>query len=142
MTESFDLGRFVRAQAGLYPAALEEIRAGKKRSHWMWFVFPQIFDLGLSENSQIFEISGADEAIAYLEHTLLGYRLRECTDAMLGWVGKRGATDILGPVDTLKFRSCMTLFEAIAPQDTRFTEALDGFSDGKRDTATLDRLKS
>ena len=140
MTETFDLSRFVRAQAGVYPSALEELRAGTKKTHWMWFVFPQIVGLGRSENARIYAIHDADEAAAFLVHERLGERLRDCTDAMLAWAGKREASDILGPVDALKFRSSMTLFESVAPEEDRFAAALDGFFDGQRDGATLKKL--
>ncbi|QZH75542.1 MAG: DUF1810 domain-containing protein [Erythrobacter sp.] len=141
MTDGYDLARFVRAQAGLYPSALAELRSGTKRTHWMWFVFPQILGLGLSSNARIFAISGAAEARAYLAHDLLGDRLRESTSAMLEWVGKRSACDILGPLDALKFRSSMTLFEHVDSGDSRFSLALEGFCNGERDRATLDRLE-
>ena len=141
MTESYDLARFVRAQAGCYGTALQELRAGTKRTHWMWFVFPQILGLGLSENARLYGISGAAEAQAYLDHDLLGPRLRECTAAMLEWAGERSPTDILGPIDSLKFRSSMTLFAAVDDDDDGpFAQALEAFWDGESDRATLDRL--
>lgn len=140
MADGFDLARFVRAQAGSYNTALAELETGAKRTHWMWYIFPQILGLGLSENARLYAISGADEARAYLEHELLGERLRECTRAMLGWAGKREAIDILGPIDTLKLKSSMTLFEAVAPQSNLYARVLDAFYGGERDRATLDRL--
>lgn len=140
IAERFDLSRFVRAQAGIYPRALAELREGHKRSHWMWFVFPQVKGLGSSKNSRFFGISGREEARAFLDHELLGARLAECTDIMLGWVGRRGALQVFGPIDGLKFHSSMTLFEAVSGGDTRYAEALDAFFGGKRDTATLERL--
>ena len=134
------LDRFVAAQDTIYPRALAELKAGMKRNHWMWFVFPQLAGLGRSETSRYYAIEGVHEAQAYLAHPLLGTRLAECTDAMLGWTGKRGAEAILGPVDALKFKSSMTLFEA-AGGGERFARALDGFHAGERDPATLNLLK-
>ena len=140
MTGEHDLARFVRAQAGCYGQALAELQAGEKRSHWMWFVFPQILGLGLSENARLYAISGLGEADAYLRHEMLGVRLRECTQAMLGHAAERSATAILGPIDTLKFKSSMTLFERAAPDDEVFGQALEAFFDGARDEATLAKL--
>ena len=140
MTDAYDLTRFIRAQAGSYPAALAELRAGEKRTHWMWYVFPQVLGLGLSANARLYAISGEGEAQAYLGHELLSARLRECTGAMLAHAGKKSAVAILGPIDTLKFRSSMTLFEQVAPDDSIFGEALDAFFDGTRDAATLVQL--
>ena len=106
----------------------------------MWFVFPQLAGLGRSPTAQFYAIRGREEAEAYLRHALLGARLRECTKAMLGWAETRSAEQILGPVDALKFRSSMTLFEVCADDSTRFGEALDAFYAGERDRATLDML--
>lgn len=133
------LARFVEAQRPIYQQALGELRAGDKRSHWMWFIFPQIAGLGRSPTAQLYAIADGAEARAYLAHPVLGQRLRECTDAMLGWAGRRSAEAILGPVDALKFRSSMTLFEA-AGGGARFGEALDAFYGGERDRLTLERL--
>jgi len=140
MTDPFGLSRFVDAQAKCYDQALAELRAGDKRSHWMWFVFPQIEGLGRSPTAHFYAISGREEARAYLAHHLLGARLRECTQAMLAHAGKLTPRDILGPVDALKFRSSMTLFEAAADDPAPFCAALDRLCDGERDRATLDRL--
>lgn len=135
------LERFVEAQRDIYAQALAELRAGAKRSHWMWFVFPQLAGLGHSPTAQFFAISGLDEARGYLAHPLLAARLAECTDAMLNWCGQRSAQAILGPVDALKFRSSMTLFEvAEGLAGGRFGQALDSFCDGLRDERTLDLL--
>jgi uncharacterized protein (DUF1810 family) len=106
----------------------------------MWFVFPQIAGLGRSSTAQFYAIRGRSEAEAYAQHALLGARLRECATAMLGWAGKRSAERILGPVDAIKFRSSMTLFEACAPDPAPFAAALDAFHGGTRDAMTLDRL--
>lgn len=134
------LDRFVAAQEAIYPRALVELRAGEKRNHWMWFVFPQFAGLGRSETSQYYAIEGLAEARAYLAHPLLGNRLAECTEAMLGWAGKRGVEAILGPIDAQKFKSSMTLFEAAGGHD-RFGRALEAFHAGERDRKTLRLLK-
>ena len=140
MSAGYDLARFVRAQAGCYRQALAELEAGEKRTHWMWFVFPQILGLGLSENARLYALSGLHEATAYLDHEMLGPRLRECTQAMIDHAGQRSAVDILGPIDTLKFRSSMTMFERAAPEEALFGQALDAFFDGARDAATIEKL--
>ena len=140
MSANYDLARFVRAQAGCYGQALAELQTGEKRTHWMWYVFPQILGLGLSENARLYALSGLGETKAYLDHELLGPRLRECTQAILGHAGQRSAVDILGPIDTLKFRSSMTLFERAAPEEALFGNALNAFFDGARDAATIEKL--
>jgi uncharacterized protein (DUF1810 family) len=134
------LQRFVAAQDGVYPQALAEVRAGDKRSHWMWFIFPQLAGLGRSPTAQFYGIAGRDEASGYLAHPVLGPRLREITDAMLGWSDKRSAEAILGGIDALKFRSSMTLFAAVADEPAPFTRALDAFYGGERDGLTLELL--
>ena len=136
------LERFVRAQEGVYEQALAELQAGAKVSHWMWFVLPQIAGLGRSDMARRYALSGLDEAAAYAAHPVLGARLRECTDAMLGWAGQRSARAILGGIDALKFASSMTLFEAACPGEERFAAALEVFNGGVRDRATLDLLAS
>lgn len=133
------LERFVAAQEQIYPRALAELRAGEKRSHWMWFVFPQIAGLGHSAMAQRYAIADRSEAEAYLAHPLLGPRLDDCTDALLGWAGQKTAEAILGPVDALKLCSSMTLFEA-AGGAPRFARTLDAFCAGQRDPQTLARL--
>lgn len=140
MAEGCNLDRFVRAQAGIFPTAISELTAGQKSTHWMWFIFPQVLGLGLSANARAFALSGKEEARAYLAHPLLGSRLLQCTEAMLDWAGTRSATDILGPIDALKFRSSMTLFETVAPGEQRFADALEGFYEGRRDEKTLELL--
>lgn len=140
MSEAGTLARFLEAQAGVYPQALAELRAGHKQSHWMWFVFPQIAGLGRSSTAQFYAIAGREEGEAYARHRVLGARLVECTEAMLGWAGKRGAEAILGSIDALKFKSSMTLFEACADDPAPFAAALDAFYRGERDPATLARL--
>ncbi|MCT2558508.1 DUF1810 domain-containing protein [Tsuneonella sp. YG55] len=135
------LRRFLDAQeGGVYETALDELRAGAKRSHWMWFVFPQIAGLGRSDLAHRYAIEGKDEAAAYARHHVLGSRLAACTDAMLSWRGKRSAEAILGPADARKFHSSMTLFAACAPDPAAFAGALDAFYAGQRDPATMERL--
>ncbi|WP_395328597.1 DUF1810 domain-containing protein [Novosphingobium sp. BL-8H] len=133
------LQRFIDAQAAIYPQVVAELENGAKSSHWMWFVFPQVAGLGLSPTAQLYAIAGLVEARAYLAHAVLGARLDECTDTMLGWAGERSAVAILGGVDALKFRSSMTLFEA-AGGGPRFSRALDAFYDAERDARTLDLI--
>jgi len=133
------LDRFVSAQDELYPRILAELRAGEKRSHWMWFVFPQLVQLGRSEMARRYGIADLGEAQAYLAHPLLGPRLVECTEAMLAHAGARSAEAMLGAVDALKFASSMTLFEAAGGAPC-FAAALDRFYAGKRDTRTLGLL--
>lgn len=135
------LERFVEAQAPIYAQALAELRAGGKRSHWMWFVFPQIAGLGQSPAARFYAIADLAEARAYLAHPLLGPRLIECAEAMLAHAGTP-AEAILGGIDAIKLRSSMTLFEAAARGEarSRFAAVLDAFYGGERDPATLQRL--
>lgn len=134
------LQRFVDAQRDTYPRALAEITAGAKRSHWMWFIFPQMEGLGRSAMAQRYALGGTSEARDYLDHPVLGPRLAECTDRMLDWAGRRSATAILGETDALKFCSSMTLFEVAAlgqREAERFRHALDAFCQGRPDDRTL-----
>lgn len=133
-----DLVRFVEVQGEGYDRVLAELRAGAKRGHWMWFVFPQIAGLGRSETARFYAIRSGDEARAYLAHPLLGPRLIEATMAIIAAPGSAKA--ILGEVDAMKLKSSMTLFEAVAPDPTPFRAALDRFFGGERDAATLERL--
>lgn len=135
------LERFVAAQGDIYDQALHELRAGAKRSHWMWFIFPQLYGLGQSATARLYGIADLAEAQAYLADPVLGPRLNECTGAMLGWAGRLTAVEILGPVDALKFASSMTLFDVAGGGD-RFGRALDTFRSGKRDEQTLGMLRS
>ena len=130
------LARFVAAQSGLYELALEELRAGQKRTHWMWFVLPQLRGLGHSLMADRYGIEDLDEARAYLAHPLLGARLRECVEAILGHAGRCAPADILGVVDAIKFHSSLTLFEA-AGGGPLLAGALDAFYAGERDRRTL-----
>jgi uncharacterized protein (DUF1810 family) len=132
----FELERFTEAQAGIYVQVLAELRRGRKASHWMWFVFPQIAGLGRSPMAQHYAIGSKEEARAYLDHPLLGQRLRECTEAVLRHKEKR-AVSIFGSVDAMKFRSSMTLFEAVAEDPAPFAAALETFYGGERDPETL-----
>ncbi|HTK71820.1 MAG TPA: DUF1810 domain-containing protein [Croceibacterium sp.] len=134
------LERFVEAQRSTYDQALAELRAGAKRSHWMWFVFPQIAGLGRSPAARFYAIADAVEARAYLTHPVLGPRLRQSTEAMLRWAGDKTAEAILGPIDAMKFTSSMTLFNAVAEGDDLFARALAAFNRGQRDPLTLERL--
>jgi uncharacterized protein (DUF1810 family) len=137
-----DLRRFHRAQAAVWPAPLDELRAGRKASHWMWFVFPQIAGLGRSDAARVYAIASLAEAQAYLADPVLGPRLVDGVAAMLGWAGRRSAEAILGGVDAVKFRSSMTLFERAATDGAAapFAAALDAFFAGVRDPETLARL--
>ena len=136
--DPFDLERFVAAQAPVIGRVEAELRAGRKTSHWMWFVFPQVAGLGLSAMAARYAITGRAEARAYLAHPVLGPRLRACVALMLA-VRDRSARDILGAPDDLKFRSSMTLFDAVAPGDV-FARALGRFFDGDADTRSLETL--
>ncbi|KWX67173.1 DUF1810 domain-containing protein [Mycobacterium sp. NAZ190054] len=141
MTDSddpFDLERFVTAQDRVYATVLTELRAGAKRSHWIWFVFPQLRGLGRSPTAQRYGIASLDEAKAYLAHPVLGPRLRECAALLVQHQG-RSATSILGSPDDLKVRSSMTLF-ARAGDDAVFPAVLDAFYGGREDPATLELL--
>ena len=135
MTDGFDLDRFVVAQEGVYEEALAEIRAGRKRSHWMWFVFPQYAGLGSSPVSQHFAIKSRAEAAAYLAHPVLGTRLNECAEAVLE-VNDRSAEDVFGPLDAVKLRSSATLFAAVSPPGSVFHRILDRYFQGGADERT------
>lgn len=138
MTASFDLDRFVAAQAQIYNTALGEIRRGAKRSHWMWFIFPQIAGLGSSEMARRYAIASLDEARAYLAHPVLGARLRDCVAALQDLTGT-SAEAVFGGIDALKLRSSLTLFVE-AGGGRLFTAALDRWFGGEADAATLARL--
>jgi len=136
------LSRFVAAQdGGIYDRALGELRAGVKRGHWLWFIFPQITGLGRSDTARYYAINGSGEAAGYLDHPVLSPRLADCTDAMLEWARKRTPLEILGGIDTMKFRSSMTLFDAVSPGG-RFGRALQLLCEGAVDPATLRLLGS
>jgi len=139
MTDVYNLQRFLDAQGYVYDTVLDELRAGRKSSHWIWFIFPQITGLGHSGMAQKFAIASLDEAKAYLQHPVLGPRLRECTQLVLNVKG-RSAEEIFGYPDNLKFCSCMTLFMTATTDNTIFKDALLKYFDGKPDTLTLDIL--
>ena len=138
MTDPFDLQRFLDAQSSVYSRVLDELRHGRKQSHWMWFIFPQLAGLGHSAMAQRFAISSRNEAVAYLGHGVLGPRLKECT-ALVNAVEGRTILQILGSPDDLKFHSSMTLFGAVS-SDPEFAAAIAKFYGGKRDQRTLDLL--
>ena len=137
----FDLDRFVSAQddEGTYGRALAELRAGRKTSHWMWFVFPQIEGLGRSPTARAYAIFSLEEARAYLAHPVLGPRLRECADALLGLPSGEPVA-VMGPVDAVKLRSSMTLVARADPAEERFPSLLRKFYGGEEDEATLARF--
>ena len=139
MADPFNLERFVDAQAPIYDQARRELGAGRKQSHWMWFIFPQIKGLGQSPMSIRFAIDSLDEAKAYLAHPVLGARLRACAKLVLDLEGEN-ARDIFGPIDEMKFRSSMSLFARAATNDDAFQRCLDKYFAGKPDPATLGRL--
>ena len=142
MADTYNLQRFVKAQNnGSYETALQELRAGCKQSHWMWYIFPQIAGLGMSSMAQFYAISGLEEARAYLAHPLLGPRLRAVAQALLG--GARGNTDpeaILGYIDAMKARSSMTLFYIASGKEEVFRKVLAKYFDEKLDQKTVDML--
>jgi uncharacterized protein (DUF1810 family) len=135
----YDLARFVDAQAHSFEGARAELRAGAKRGHWMWFVFPQIEGLGHSETARRFAISGRGEAEAYLKHPLLGPRLRQCARLVNG-VDGRSAREIFGSPDDLKFHSSMTLFGRVASDNAVFEQALQKYFAGKLDRLTMEKI--
>lgn len=141
MKDPFDLDRFLQAQTRSYEAALAEIRAGHKRTHWMWYVFPQIEGLGYSDMAARYSIKSAEEARAYLDHPVLGRRLVECAQAVL-LVEGRSAGEIFGFPDDLKLRSCATLFAVVSPETPVFQRVLDRYYQGAPDARTLEILKS
>jgi uncharacterized protein (DUF1810 family) len=139
MDDPFQLDRFVEAQSRIYETVLAELCQGRKVSHWMWFVFPQIEGLGLSAISQHYAITCLDEARAYLAHPVLGPRLIECAEAVNA-VDGRSAHEIFGTPDDLKLRSCLTLFAQAAPDKSVFADALAKYFAGDPDPATLEKL--
>jgi len=138
--DGIDLERFVEAQADVYPQALGELRAGRKRTHWMWFVLPQLRGLGYSEMAQFYGIAGAEEARAYLEHETLGPRLRECMAAVLAVEG-RTALEIMGSPDDLKLQSCATLFAAVSETGSVFEQVLGKYFEAEKCARTVAILR-
>jgi len=136
MYDPFSLSRFVDAQGPAFSRVMAELRSGRKTSHWMWFIFPQLKGLGRSEIANHFAISGADEARAYLQHHQLGQRLEDCVKALLQH-HELSAVHIFGSPDDMKLRSCLTLFSSIRPESTVYQQALDQFYSGEPDRKTL-----
>jgi uncharacterized protein (DUF1810 family) len=141
VSDPYNLQRFIDAQESVIETALGELRAGSKRTHWMWFVFPQIAGLGSSSISQYYAIQSLEEARAYLAHPLLGPRLRQAVEAVLPWAGTRSPVAILDPVDAVKLRSSLTLFEQVEP-DSVFLHALTSLFNGEADERTLALLNA
>lgn len=139
MPDPFDLDRFLNAQAGVYPQVVTELRAGRKRSHWIWFIFPQMKGLGQSSHSHFYGIGSLTEARAYLGHPVLGPRLEECT-ILVTQIQKKPIEQILGYPDDLKFRSSMTLFSRAATDARIYSDALDKYFAGRPDQLTLELL--
>lgn len=137
--DPFDLQRFVDAQSRVYDTVRAELQQGRKRTHWMWFIFPQIAGLGRSAMSMRYAVSSRAEAEAYLKHPVLGRRLRECVRLVM-LVERRSAFEILGSPDDMKFHSCLTLLANAAPEDQLFRDALEKYFGGAEDPATLARL--
>ncbi len=134
--DPYDLNRFLSAQEGIYERALAELRGGQKRTHWMWFIFPQIEGLGYSPTAKRYSIKSREEARQYLNHPVLGKRLLECTEAVVALKGE-SVSEIFGYPDDVKFTSSMTLFEKIAGSGSVFSLALDRYCRGERDVTTL-----
>jgi uncharacterized protein (DUF1810 family) len=134
--DPYDLNRFVEAQIANYDEALTELQAGRKRTHWSWYIFPQIHGLGSSAMSVRYAIRSLPEAMAYLAHEVLGPRLRECVESMNAHKGL-SASEVLGDIDAQKFQSCLTLFAEAAPSEVLFSTALNKYFGGQRDAATL-----
>jgi uncharacterized protein (DUF1810 family) len=140
-SDVYNLNRFLQAQQANYEQALSEIKSGRKRSHWMWYVFPQFDGLGASSTSKRYSIKSVAEAKAYLSHPILGSRLIECAEAVLSVEG-RTAYEIFGSPDDMKLKSCATLFACVSPADSVFDRLLDKFFQGERDYKTICLLQS
>ena len=137
--DPYDLRRFVQAQQGDYERALAEVQSGDKRTHWIWYIFPQLAGLAFSSTSKRYAIKSLDEARAYLDHPILGPRLRECAEAVVRLEG-RSAREIFGSPDDLKLRSCATLFACVSPPGSVFDRLLTKYYQGQRDDKTLHLL--
>ena len=140
-TDPFDLARFLEAQSSSYERALSELKAGEKRTHWIWFIFPRVAGLGFSTMAQRYAIRSRPEAEAYVAHAVLGSRLRECVDALLAVEG-RSAKQIMGDPDFRKLQSSITLFDAVAPEEKRFAQLLAKYYGEQRDLRTLEFLST
>ena len=139
-TRSYDLRRFVQAQEGIYREVLAELQRGQKRTHWMWFIFPQIAGLGYSATSKRYAIQNREEAEHYLRHPTLGKRLVECAETVLHTTG-RSASQIFGSPDDMKLKSCMTLFASLPDAPLVFLQVLEKYFQGQQDTKTLQLLR-
>jgi uncharacterized protein (DUF1810 family) len=137
--DPYQLSRFIRAQEGIFEDVLTELRSGQKRTHWMWFIFPQIDGLGHSTTSRYYAIKSVDEARQYLKHPVLGVRLLKCVELLLAVEGK-SASEIFGFPDDLKLKSSMTLFACVSDSEPVFVRVLEKYFDGKRDEKTMDLL--
>ena len=140
-SDPFFIDRFMDAQAGNYNRILAELKGGRKRSHWMWFIFPQIDGLGYSRTTEFYAIKSLEEARRYLDHPILETRLTECTEAVLV-IEEKGISEIFDYPDDLKFRSCMTLFAAVTGSESVFAQVLDKYFNGEPDLRTLDWLNN
>jgi uncharacterized protein (DUF1810 family) len=138
--DPYDLSRFLSAQEGVYERALAELKGGQKRTHWMWYIFPQLDGLGFSPTAKRYSIKSIEEAQQYLNHPVLGKRLLKCTEAVLALKGG-SVSEIFGYPDDMKFKSSMTLFEQVTGPGSVFSSALDRYCHGERDTSTLRLLK-
>ncbi len=138
-SDPFNLQRFVDAQDRVYDRVLSELRRGEKTTHWMWFIFPQLRGLGHSPTATMYGLSSREEAIAYLQHPILGQRLKECT-VIVNEIEGRSLGEIFGYPDDLKFKSCMTLFAVAAPEESAFKDALEKYCGGKMDKRTVELL--
>lgn len=137
--ETYNLTRFINVHEGVYPIALKELQEGRKRSHWMWYIFPQLKHLGHSYNAKFYGISGIEEATAYLEHPIMGQRIREVSETIMNLPGN-DAQAIFGDIDAMKLRSSMTLFDVVSPKDV-FARVLDKYFDELRDIQTITLTK-
>lgn len=140
LSDKYNLIRFLEAQEDIYTVALKELKEGRKRSHWMWYIFPQLKHLGRSYNAKYYGISGIEEAAAYLENPVLGQRLREVSMAVLN-LPTDNAKEVFGGIDSLKLRSSMTLFDMLSPDDV-FARVLDKYFNGQRDNRTVVIIQS
>ncbi len=140
LIDKYNLFRFLNAQEGSYQEALKELQEGRKRSHWMWYIFPQLKHLGHSYNAKFYGISGIEEVAAYLQHPVLGQRLREVSETIMN-LPNNDAEAIFGGIDTIKLRSSMTLFDVVSPDDV-FAHVLDKYFNGYRDNKTITLIKT
>ena len=140
MDDPYNLQRFVDAQQPVFSGVIEELKRGRKRGHWMWFIFPQLKGLGMTAQSNFFGIASLQEAAAYLQHSVLGPRLKQCTQ-LVNAVEGRSAEDVFGQIDAMKFRSSMTLFAQATPDNQIFTDALQKYFAGEFDPLTIEYLR-